>query len=63
MAAMSPVPSFNPDEVQLLITAVQRTLEHLRDANERVGGQDPELIATGQQFAKLMQKLQAVAQQ
>jgi len=38
----------------------QKTLEHLRDANERMGGNDAELVETGRRYAVLLQKLQAV---
>ena len=55
------IPSFEPDEVELLVSAVQKTLEHLRDANERVGGNDPELVEYGRRYAVLLQKLNAVA--
>ncbi len=58
---MNPMPSFNYEEVELLLTAVERTLQHLRDANEREGGSDSELIAAGQRYAVLLHKLQAVA--
>ena len=58
---MPAFPSFDPEEVELLIAAVERTLAHLREANERIGGKDAELIATGSRYAVLLQKLQAVA--
>jgi hypothetical protein len=57
----SVIPSFDPDEVALLVSAVQKTLEHLREANERVGGNDSELIEYGHRYAVLLQKLRAVA--
>jgi len=53
--------SFEPDEVELLVSAVEKTLEHLRQANERVGGNDTELLAYGRRYAVLLQKLEAVA--
>ena len=58
---MPPVPSFDSDEVELLVSAVQKTLQHLREANERLGGKDTEIIETGRRYAVLLQKLQAVA--
>jgi hypothetical protein len=57
---MTPLPSFDPDEVELLIGAVQKTLEHLKAANERLGGHDPEMLETGRRYAMVLQKLEAV---
>ena len=54
-------PTFEPDEVELLVSAVQKTLEHLRDANERMGGNDSELMEYGRRYSVLLQKLNAVA--
>jgi hypothetical protein len=54
------IPSFDAGEVELLVTAVQKTLEHLREANERLGGNDSELLEAGRRYAVLLQKLQAV---
>jgi hypothetical protein len=47
-------------EVELLVSAVQKTLEHLRAANEGVGGNDAELMEAGRRYAILLQKLQTV---
>jgi hypothetical protein len=58
--AMAPIPSFDAGEVELLVSAVEKTLEHLRAANERLGVDDPELMETGRRYAILLQKLQAV---
>ena len=38
------LPSFEQDEVALLISAVEKSLERLYAANERVGGNDAELL-------------------
>ena len=57
---MTSIPSFGAGEVELLIGAVQKTLEHLREANERVGGNDTELLEAGRRYAVVLQKLQAV---
>ncbi|HEX4168522.1 MAG TPA: hypothetical protein VHZ55_23920 [Bryobacteraceae bacterium] len=57
---MISLPSFDADEVELLASAVEKTLEHLREANERLGGNDAELMQTGRRYAILLQKLQAV---
>jgi hypothetical protein len=57
----SGIPSFEPEEVALLVSAVQKTLEHLREANERAGGNDAELIEYGRRYAVLLQKLEMVA--
>ena len=54
------IPSFEPDEVALLVSSVEKTLEHLREANERVGGNDTELIEYGRRYAVVLQKLTAV---
>jgi hypothetical protein len=53
----SGIPSFEADEVALLVSAVQKILEHLREANERVGGNDTELTEYGRRYAVLLQKL------
>jgi hypothetical protein len=57
---MTPLPSFDPKEVELLVAAVEKTLEHLRRANERLPGDDPQIVETGRQYAVILQKLQAV---
>lgn len=54
------LPSFEREEVALLVSAVEQALEHLRQANERVGGNDPELLQYGRRYAVLLQKLNAV---
>ncbi len=56
----SAVPTFEPDEVGLLVSAVEKALEQLRAANERVGGNDSELIEYGRRYAIVLQKLNAV---
>lgn len=56
----SAIPSFEPDEVALLISAVEKTLERLRAANERVGGNDSELIEYGRRYSVILQKLNAI---
>ena len=55
-----PIPSFEPDEVALLVSAVERALQHLKQANEKRGGNDPELIEYGRRYSVLLQKLTAV---
>jgi hypothetical protein len=55
------IPSFEREEVALLVSAVEKALEHLRQANERVGGNDPELLEYGRRYAVILQKLNAVA--
>ena len=55
------IPSFEREEVALLVSAVEKALEHLRQANERMGGNDPELIEYGRRYAIILQKLNAVA--
>jgi hypothetical protein len=55
------IPSFEREEVALLVSAVEKALEHLRQANERMGGHDPELIEYGRRYAVILQKLNAVA--
>jgi hypothetical protein len=44
---MTSLPSFDPQQIELLIEAVQEILEHLRQANERLGGNDREMLETG----------------
>ncbi len=55
------VPAFESDEVALLVSAVEKTLEHLREANERVGGNDGELMDYGRRYAIILQKLNTIA--
>jgi hypothetical protein len=55
------IPSFEREEVALLVSAVEKALEHLRQANERVGGNDPELLEYGRRYAVILQKLNTVA--
>jgi hypothetical protein len=55
------LPTFEPDEVQLLVSAVEKALEHLKAASERLGGRDPELLEYGRRYAVILQKLSAVA--
>jgi hypothetical protein len=56
-----PMPSFEREEVALLVSAVEKALEHLRQANERIGGHDPELLEYGRRYAVILQKLNVVA--
>jgi hypothetical protein len=51
--------TFEDDEVALLISAVEKSLERLYKANERVGGNDAELIEYGRRYSVILQKLQA----
>lgn len=57
----TPFPSFEPDEVAILISAVEQALKTLYQANERRGGDDAELIEYGRRYSVVLQKLQAVA--
>ena len=57
---MAEFPAFNQNDVQLLVTSVEQSLRHLRAANERIGGNDPELIEYGKQYSLILEKLQAV---
>ena len=59
---MGDFPSFEESDVALLISAVERSLQHLREANEQLGGQDKELIEYGRRYSLILQKLQAVLQ-
>jgi hypothetical protein len=54
------LPAFERDEVALLISAVEKALERLRDANEARGGNDAEFIAYGRRYSVILQKLQSV---
>ena len=56
----TPLPSFESDEVALLISAVEKALERLYRANERLGGNDAEMIEYGRRYSVILQKLQAV---
>jgi hypothetical protein len=57
---MVELPAFNEHEVTLLVSSVEQSLQHLRDANERVGGNDSELLAYGERYSIILQKLHAV---
>jgi hypothetical protein len=57
---MPDIPAFDEIEVQLLVSSVEQSLRHLHDANERVGGNDPELIEYGKRYSIILEKLQAV---
>jgi hypothetical protein len=57
---MMPFPSFDPDEVELLIEAVQKVLAHLKQGNEQLGGNDAEILEAGRRYAVILQKLEAV---
>jgi hypothetical protein len=63
MTCMSGFPSFGPGEVELLVSAVRKAVEHLRDANERLGGKDRQMLETGQRYAAILEKLEQVEQQ
>ena len=58
---MTGIPSFSASDVELLADSVRKTLEHLRDANERLGGNDPQIIEAGQRYSILLEKLQAIS--
>ena len=60
---MTSIPSFSAAEVRLLAESVRKTLEHLRDANERLGGGDPQIIEAGQRYSILLEKLEAISGQ
>jgi hypothetical protein len=53
-------PAFDEHEVALLISAVERSLKHLREANEQLGGNDPEFVEYGKRYTVILEKLQAV---
>ena len=55
------IPSFEREEVALLVSAVEQSLEHLRQANERMGGNDREMLEYGRRYAVILQKLNAIA--
>ena len=56
------LPSFESDEVALLISAVEKALERLYAANERAGGHDAEFLEYGRRYSVILQKLQSVHQ-
>jgi hypothetical protein len=55
-----PLPAFEQEDVALLISAVEKALRDLRAANEKVGGNDAELLEYGRRYALILLKLQAV---
>ena len=58
---MTGIPSFSAADVQLLADSVRKTLEHLREANERLGGNDAQMVEAGQRYSILLEKLQAIS--
>jgi hypothetical protein len=62
MTGMSGFPSFDPGEVELLVNAVRNALEHPPDANERLGGNDRQIMETGQERYAIILKLEGVAE-
>src|SRR5437763_15515976 len=50
------LPSFERDEFALLISAVEKALERLLRANQRVGGNDSELIEYGRRYSIIRQQ-------
>jgi hypothetical protein len=58
---MTGIPSFSAADVQLLAASVRKTLEHLRDANEQLGGNDPQMVEAGQRYSILLEKLEAIS--
>ena len=58
---MTQLPSFEPDEVALLVSSVEKSLERLYEANEKVGGNDAELLEYGKRYAIILEKLQTIA--
>lgn len=54
------LPQFEQDEVALLISAVEKSLQRLKKANEARGGNDPEFLEYGRRYSVILQKLQAV---
>ena len=56
----SAIPSFEPDEVALLVGVVERALEHLYQANEQTGGNDAELLEYGRRYSVILQKLNTI---
>jgi len=59
--AVTGIPSFSAADVELLANSVRRTLEDLRDANERFGRNDTQIIEDGQRYSVLLEKLQAIS--
>jgi hypothetical protein len=57
------LPEFDSHDVHLLISAVEKALQELRAANERLGGNDAELLEYGRRYAMILQKLTTVAHQ
>ena len=55
------MPVFEESEVELLVSAVEKTLQHLKEANERLGGNDRELLEFGRRYAVILGKLKTVA--
>ncbi len=55
------LPEFEPADVALLVSAVEKALRDLRQANEKLGGNDVEMLEYGKRYALLLQKLNAVA--
>ncbi len=58
---MTGIPSFSAADVELLADSVRKTLAHLREASERLGGRDAQIIEAGQRYSILLEKLQAIS--
>lgn len=56
----STLPEFSRNDVALLVSAVEQALKRLHDANERAGGNDPEMLDYGRRYSLLLEKLNAV---
>ena len=54
------LPTFDPNDVALLITAVEQALERLYRANADLGGNDPEMLEYGRRYSLLLDKLHAI---
>jgi hypothetical protein len=60
LTSMENLPEFTESDVALLVSVVEQALQRLRDANERRGGNDPELLEYGRRYSVLLQKLHAI---
>lgn len=55
---MEPQPlELTPDDMALIASAIEQVLQTLQQANEKSGGNDPEVLEYGRRYSLLLQKI------
>ena len=57
---MAGLPTFDNNDVALLISSIEQSLDRLYRANAELGGNDAELLEYGRRYSLLLEKLQAI---